>query len=91
MDVVTYGAGGFDPQKPAANVVDTQVVAVAPEVVNADSLRGKAQQALTANAAFLALGAPTNVQVVAQVQRLTRECNALIRLLLGQLDDTSGT
>lgn len=54
-------------------------------------LRGKAAQALTTNAAFLALSSPTNPQVVAQVQRLTRECNALIRLLLQQLDDTSDT
>lgn len=57
----------------------------------ADVLRGKAAQALTVNAAFLALSSPSNPQVVTQVQRLTRETNALIRLLLQQLDDTSDT
>lgn len=55
------------------------------------ALRDKAQQALTANAAYLAVASPTAAQNTAQIQRLTRECNALIRLLIGRLDDTAGT
>lgn len=51
----------------------------------------KAQQALTANSAFLALASPTNPQVLLQVQRLTRETNALIRFLLDAFDDVSDT
>ena len=58
---------------------------------NADTLRARAQAALTANATFLALGSPTNAQTLAQVQLLTKECNGIIRLLLGVLDSTSGT
>jgi len=58
---------------------------------NLNTLRSRAGQALTANATFLALASPSNAQVLAQVQTLTRECSALIRLLLGQLDSTANT
>jgi hypothetical protein len=57
---------------------------------NQQSLQSKAKTALTANAAYLA-GNPTTAQAVAQVAALTRQINALIKLQLGQLDDTSGT
>ncbi len=58
---------------------------------NADELLGKAGQALDINAAFLALAAPTNAQNAAQIKALTREVSAVLRLLLGRLDDTAGT
>jgi hypothetical protein len=58
---------------------------------NGQTLRSRAQAALTVNAAFLALASPTNAQVVAQVQRVTKECSALIRLALNLMDDVSGT
>lgn len=54
-------------------------------------LLAKAQAALASNATFLALAAPTQAQAVAQVQALTRQVNALVKLALGRLADTSGT
>ncbi|MFM1964892.1 MAG: hypothetical protein RL134_617, partial [Actinomycetota bacterium] len=48
----------------------------------------RAQTALQGNRDFLALSAPTNAQTLAQVKALTRQNTALIRLLLGLLDDT---
>jgi hypothetical protein len=57
--------------------------------VNAATLHGAATAALANNRTFLAIqGAPTNAQVVAQVRALTRQNQALIRLVLGLLDET---
>jgi hypothetical protein len=58
---------------------------------NQRALTQKARSALNANANFQALQSPTNAQVLAQVQSLTRQANLLIRLVVGQLDSTSGT
>jgi len=62
-----------------------------PIQVNTDTLHARCHQALSTNAAFLALASPTNAQTLAQVKVLTRECTALIRLLLNQVDDITGT
>jgi hypothetical protein len=58
---------------------------------NRQSIETKAINALAANVTFLAIGNPTSAQVTAQVKLLTRETSALIRLLLNQLTDTTGT
>lgn len=62
------------------------------QATNAATLRNRAQLALAANANYLALPDPvTLLQATAQIKLLTRECNALIRLALNLIDDTSGT
>lgn len=53
---------------------------------NYATLRQRAQTALTHNETFLALASPTSAQAITQVQALTRQVNALIRLDLGLLD-----
>lgn len=72
-----------------------QTVTVVPKPgtpgANSATILQRAQAALDANAAFLALGAPTNAQTLAQVQLLTRECTGLIRIALGLTEDATGT
>jgi len=65
--------------------------ALAAVMANQSMLQQRAQAALVANATYLALATPTAAQVGAQVALLTKECTALIRLLLNKLDDVSGT
>lgn len=64
---------------------------VATQEANKSNLTGKANAALTNNTTYLAIASPTNAQVAAQVAALTRQCNALIRLQISQLDTTTGT
>lgn len=56
------------------------------EEVNRLSILNKANQALADNVAFLALTPPTAAQIAAQVKALTRQNNALIRLVLNRMD-----
>jgi hypothetical protein len=48
-----------------------------------DDLRTRMRAAVTDNAAYLAIGAPPNAQNLAQIRRLTRQMNALIRATVG--------
>lgn len=61
------------------------------EQVNAAQLRQRAAQAFATNSAYLGLANPTAAQTTAHLQRMTRQVNALGRLLLGQSDTTSDT
>jgi hypothetical protein len=58
---------------------------------NYAALYPKGQAAITANLNYLAIPAPTQTQAVAQVAVLTRQVNAVMRILLGLLDSTDGT
>lgn len=56
---------------------------------NATTLKARADAALTMNATYLAIPAPSAAQNTAQVKALTAQVNAIVRLYLGRLDSTS--
>jgi len=55
---------------------------------NRSTLTDRAAQALAANRVYLGLASPSAAQQRTQLDRLTRQHNALIRLVLGLLDGT---
>ena len=63
--------------------------AVQAKIDNYLTIRSQAQTAMTGNTTYLALASPTAAQNTAQVKALTRQNNAMIRLLLGLLDGTN--
>lgn len=66
----------------------THIVAVPVEQTNTTTLRDQAVTAMALNRAYIALVSPTAAETTAHVKRLARQNNALIRLVLGQLDGT---
>ena len=70
-------------------LVATEQFEMADEIINDLALRDRLQRALAANATYAALASPTANQTNAQVRRLSRENNALIRLVLALVDDVS--
>lgn len=58
---------------------------------NLVALLNKAQVALANNLAYLAIPSPTQAQAIAQVQALTQQVDAIIRIILSQTDSTQGT
>lgn len=81
-----YEAGTSRPYTTEENAEADERDATEALVTNQRSIEGKAVAALDANNTYLALQSPSNAQVVAQVRLLTRQNNALIRLVLKRLD-----
>ena len=54
-----------------------------PQKDAAAALLVKASNAIAANVTYLAIASPSNAQVAAQVRALTRQTNALMRLVAG--------
>lgn len=76
---------------PTSAVDATTLSTVQTRETNRTSLKSKADTALTSNATYLALASPTTAQNTAQIKALTKQNNAIIRLLIEKLDSTSGT
>jgi hypothetical protein len=55
---------------------------------NDEKIRELVQAALISNRQYVTTGTPTAAQTTAQVKSLSRQMNALIRLVLGKLDAT---
>jgi hypothetical protein len=75
----------------AENAAADAAATTALYAVNEAALLAKVPAALAANATYLALGAPTVAQNTTQIQRLTRQIDALMKLRANDLADTSGT
>ena len=58
---------------------------------NYQALYTKAPAALANNITYLAIPTPSQAQAVAQVAALTRQVNAVIRILLAIMDVVDGT
>lgn len=86
-----------DPAPTAQQVAALQALALTdPQPANAPwrigaALATNAQTALANNVTYLGLATPTTGQAVAQVAALTRQIDALARIVLGLLDTTQGT
>lgn len=80
-----------EPYTPEEEAALAEWQATQTALTNELTLKERALQALDTNNTFLALTAPTNVQVLAQVKALTRQMNALIRLAGNALDDITDT
>ncbi len=58
---------------------------------NLATLQAQAVQAIADNITYIAIASPSNAQVAAQVKALTRQVDAIIRVVLGQVSSTTGT
>lgn len=72
----------------AQTIAREAAVAAEAQSANRRTIEQAATDALAANRAFLALASPTNAQTLAQVKALTRQNQALIRIVLNRLDGT---
>lgn len=59
------------------------------ERTNKQTLEQQATTALADNRTFLAIASPTQAQTLTQVKALTRQNNAIMRLILNKLDGTN--
>jgi hypothetical protein len=82
-------------QKIATRTQNGGTVQIVPKagsrIANRTDVLDKARAALATNATYLAVGAPSNAQNLAQIRALTRQVNGLIKLQLDDMGDVTGT
>jgi|ERR1700685_129773 len=74
---------------PAESAQVAPILSQVTAAANLKTLNTAAKGALTANATFLSITAPTSAQFAAQVEALTKQNDALIRLVAKQLSGTN--
>ena len=88
--VTTWDKNGVQLQRRALSASERTIAdaadAASVRLANESTLRAKAQAALAANNAYIALASPTAAQTTAHCKTLSKECNALIRLVQGIFD-----
>jgi hypothetical protein len=80
--------GGKAVQSWTARPKTTAELAADGAATNGATIRQQAETALDTNRTYLAITAPTNAQIAAQVKALARQNNGVIRLVLQKLDAT---
>lgn len=90
---VEYGIDGLGIASPTETLAERAAREAAEQAAGANrrTVEQRARDAIAANTTYLAIGSPTNAQVIAQVRRNTQSITALIKLALNDLDSTDGT
>lgn len=91
VDVADAPIGPARPWTPEEAAAWDRQATADTEATSAATLTTRARTAIQGNKDFLALASPTNAQTLAQVKALTRQANALIKLEVRDLLDTTGT
>lgn len=84
MATDTFGNQTWATRTPTGGTVENRLAANSPDDISRQ-LDARTLAAITTNSTYLAVGVPTNPQLIAQVQTLTQQVQALLRLREGQL------
>lgn len=89
--VTTFDGSGAQTGQRPITAVELAALGHQTQATNATTLIQKGAAAIAANLTYLAIVTPNNAQVVAQVNALTLQVNALMRLATQALNSTAGT
>jgi hypothetical protein len=86
--VTFYGEGGVTLYQRDYTPIEIAEANTIVQNTNRSLIFQQALDAIAANKAFIALTAPTNAQVLAQMKALSRQVDGLMRLALNKFDGT---